>query len=91
MRRSKDIVIPSGNWWAGVTYAPFAWGHILSPAETERPSVSTGTGTILAPTLSNAMLAPKYPGSSIHTGSSLFKSMRDKRSRACCTPETITI
>ena len=46
---------------------------------------------ILAPALPNAMLAPKYPGSSIHTGSRGFSRKRANRSSACCIPETITI
>ena len=63
----------------------------MIPAETERPSSFTGTGISLAPTLSNAILAPKYPGSSIHIGSLFFRRSLAKRSSACCIPETRTI
>ncbi len=63
----------------------------MIPAETERPSSFTGTGISLAPTFSNAILAPKYPGSSIHIGSLFFRSNLAKRSSACCIPETRTI
>src|SRR5436309_16105089 len=36
------------------------------PAATDKPCSSTATGMIRAPALAKAILAPKYPGSSIH-------------------------
>jgi len=87
IRRSSDMVIPSGYWWPGVRNTPFAAAHIFVPAETDSPCSSTGTGMILAPALAKAIEAPKYPGSSIQTGSSRFKRRRARRSSACCTPE----
>ena len=34
------MVIPSGYWWAGVRYTPFAVAHALIPAETDRPAIA---------------------------------------------------
>src|ERR1044071_2335006 len=66
IRRSSDIVIPSGNWWAGVRYIPFGRSHARTPAETDSPCSSTGTGTTFAPALEKAIVAPTYAGSSPH-------------------------
>ena len=53
-RRAIDMTVPVGNWCDGVTYAARACGQRAMPADTFSPAVSTGTGTIVAPSARTA-------------------------------------